>query len=90
MLTSLLSPKGSSGVSEQYFEVVNPSNGSLLWIHQFSFMAGNRSMFYPPNLMTNERVVVIAASDLYIIYRWGYELGVAVIGPGTTLQGNGI
>ena len=90
MLASVLSPKGSSGVSEQYFEGVNPSNGSLLWIHQFSFMAGNRSMFYPPNMMTNERVVVIAASDLYIIYRWGYELGVAVIGPGTTLQGNGI
>ena len=90
LLTSLLPPTGNSDVSEQYFEEVNPSNGSLLWLHQFSFMAGNQSMFYPPNLMTNESVVVIAASGPYIIYRWGYDLGVAVIGPGTSLQGNGI
>jgi hypothetical protein len=90
MLTSVLSPSGKAGVSEQYFEEVNPSNGTLLWLQQFSFTAGNQSMFYPPNLMTNESVVVIAASGPYIIYRWGYDLGVAVIGPGTSLQGNGI
>ena len=91
ILTSMPSPTVNSDISAQYFEEVNPSNGSLFWIHQFSFaVKGNLSMFYPPNLMTNPSVLVIAAYGPYLVYRWGYDLGVAVIGAGTSLHDNGI
>ena len=80
VLTSVTYPTGKSNNTIQYFEQVNPSNGSLVWIHQFSFPENSSNLqFYPPNGMGAPSVVIIGASSSYLVYRWRDSVGCTAI-----------
>lgn len=80
ILTSVVTSASNSSVAIQYFEKIYPNNGSLIWIHQFSFpLNASAQMFIPPNLWGQPRVLVIATVGSYMVYRWGYSVGCASI-----------
>ena len=80
ILTSVEKPSGTLGVATQYFEEVDPSNGKLVWIHEFSFVQGaHSSMFVPPSLFQSPQVIVISTESSYLVYRWGSSVGCVAI-----------
>ena len=80
-LLSLVSyPPHNSGLANQYLEEVYPSNGTLVWIHQFSFEESADSyQFMPPSTTAPPYVIVMPSQPPYIVYRWGSSLGCAAL-----------
>ena len=80
-LLSLVSyPPHNSGLANQYLEEVYPSNGTLVWIHQFSFEeSANSYQFMPPSTTAPPYVIVMPSQPPYIVYRWGSSLGCAAL-----------
>ncbi len=80
ILSSVSWPSGSSNITTQYFEEVNPSNGALIWIHQFTFRGNSGSlMFVPPALTESAHVLVISAESSFMVYRWGNSVGCVAV-----------
>ena len=80
ILSSVISPTSTSTLTTQYFEEIYPSNGSLVWIHQFSFLQyKGSSMFVPPGLHEPLHVLILGSTSSYLVYRWGNAVGVVNI-----------
>ena len=76
LLTSVHTPEGKTGLATQYFEKVCPSNGSLIWLHHFSFNWNESFIqFIPPRSFMNSMVLIIATSGHFLVYRWGDSIG---------------
>lgn len=80
ILTSVSWPPGNSGIATQYFSEANPSNGSVLWVHQFSFVVKKgQTEYLPPDLYQQPMVLLLGSSSHYLIYRWGNAVGCAAV-----------
>ena len=80
ILTYVSQPAENSGIATQYFGEVHPSNGSLVWVHQFSFFVNKgQTEFLPPALYEPPMVFLLGTTSHYLVYRWGNSVGCAAV-----------
>lgn len=80
LLSSVVTQTGTGGTAVQYFEGISPSNGSVMWLHQFPFhWSKNTWQFYPPYGWSSVSVLVIVTSGSNLVYRWRSSVGCAIV-----------